>query len=459
MILLIEKMGLMIRWGIFGALILLSAVFIWKYFLYRLKRTGWLEFLYLFQAATLVLSVFMFLIGISFLFRGMESEKVTQSFSMWGHGIAGFHLEVIIKTTVPFIWLSGSIRHIVRKWRWKKKTDKLYAFNEVIADSVTREIFADVVLKNGLRWEPMLFQNQAVSVPFLKGIIHPAVIIPEKEFTNDEKTLIFAHELRHLKTGDLLVRYFLELVFLIYWFLPFEEYWLEELIEIQESLCDISVCRLFGESFSAERYFSMILNISSGTDGAKTISGKCYGDTRLLEDIGYLEKRVINMLGHQKHKRNWFYHTAFCIMIGLILSMLLCTSILDYSEIFHREGGTVEVVTEKKDNFSVKRKPLSSTDEAQYLLQWNDPAEYRLEPGEMITSDSFIGKKEKNLIICALGEHKDYRICVEYNNEIVEIEAENEETSLNLEMEERECVLSFMNTGEENLKLLLYCSY
>ena len=73
MVLLIEKMGLMIHWGIFGALILLLAVLFWKCLLYRLKQTGWLEFLYLFQAAALVLSVIMFLIGISSLFWGIES--------------------------------------------------------------------------------------------------------------------------------------------------------------------------------------------------------------------------------------------------------------------------------------------------------------------------------------------------------------------------------------------------
>lgn len=455
MVFLIEKMGLMIHWWIIGALILLSAVLFWKYFLHRLKRSGWLEFLYLFQAAALVLSFIMFLIGIGSLFREMEYEKITQSFTMWGHGVAGLYLEIILKTTVPFLWLSGIILHIFRKWKWKKNERKLYAFNEVIADPVTQDIFSAVVQKNGLRREPMLFQNQAVRIPFLKGIIHPVVIIPEKEFSNEEKTLIFAHELHHLKMGDLLVRYLLELIFLIYWFIPFEEYWLEELIEIQETLCDISVCNLFGESFSAESYFSMILHISSGTE---KISGKRNRGIRLLEDIGYLEKRVMNMLGHQEHKQNWLYHMGSCAMIGLVLSMVMCTSILDYSKIFHRKGNSVAVVTETKDNDSARMKSSAST-EAQYLLQWNDPAEYRLKPGEMVASNSFVGEEAENLVICAVGEHKDYSICLEYNNEIMEIEAENDTTSLNLEMEEKEYVLSFVNTGEENLKIFLYCNY
>ena len=177
-----------------------------------------------------------------------------------------------------------------------------------------------------------------------------------------------------------------------------------------------------------------------------------------MKDIGHLEKRIVNMFGHQTHKRNWFFHTSSCICLGVILAMLLCPSMLDYSELFHRGGKMADVVTEKTDAFCGKTKS-SSTDEAQYLLNWNDAAAYCLEPGEMIESNSFIGKKEKNLIICALGEHKEYSICLEYNNEIVEIEAENEETSLNLEMEESEYVLSLVNTGEANLKLLLYCSY
>lgn len=458
MVLLIEKLGLMIHWGMFGAFLLLSAVFLWKCFLHRLKRRGCLEFLYLFQTAALGLSVIMFLIGISSMFRGMKSEEIIQSFSMWGHGIAGLQSGKILKIIIPILWLSGSMHHIIRKWDWKKKTERLYDFNEVVTDPITRDVFAAAARKNGLRREPMLFQNQAVSVPFLKGIIHPAVIIPEKNFSSGEKTLIFAHELRHLKAGDLLVRYFLELVFLIYWFVPFEEYWLEELIEIQESLCDIFVCRSFGETFSAEHYFSMILSISSGADKKQKVSRKTFVNSQLMKDIGHLEKRIVNMFGHQTHKRNWFFHTSSCICLGVILAMLLCPSMLDYSELFHRGGKMADVVTEKADAFCGKTKS-SSLEEAQYLLNWNDAAEYCLEPGEMIASDSFIGKKEKNLIICASGEHKEYSICLEYNNEIVEIEAENEETSLNLEMEESEYVLSLVNTGEENLKLLLYCSY
>lgn len=457
--LLIEKIGLMIHWGVLGAFVLLSAVFFWKCFLHRLKRRGCLEFLYLFQVMTLGLSVFLFLIGISSLFREMESEKMTQSFSMWGHGIAGLRVGLMLKIIVPLVWLSGSIRQIIRKWNWRKKTERLYSFNEVITDQITRDSFTAVVLKNGLRREPMLFQNQAVSVPFLKGIIHPAVIVPEKDFSPNEKTLIFAHELCHLRSGDLLIRYFLELVFLIYWFLPFEDYWLEELIEIQESLCDISVCRFFGESFSAERYYSMILDISSGTAGTEKMSRRSYVDTQLLEDIGHLEKRIINMLGYRTCKRNRFFYSASCTVTGAIFCLFLCMGMMDYSELFHREGASMEVVTEKTDDFCEKMMVPLSSETPQYLLKWNEPAEYWLEPGECVASESFIGGEKQNLIICALGEHKDYRICVEYNDEIVEIEAETEATSLNLEMEEREYVLSLINTGEKNLKLFLYCSY
>ena len=461
MLFLIEKTGLTIRWIFLGAFILLSASFLWKQFLHRLKRRGYLEFLYLFLLMVFCLSLFMFLIGIVSLFIGRELREAAQSFSMWGHGITEFRLGFIIKILLLSVWLYGFIRHMSRKWNWGKKMKELYTFNEVITDQITIESFASAAMKSRIRREPMLFQNQAVSVPFLKGIIHPAVILPEKEFTPDELTLIFAHELSHFRSGDLFIRYLLELVFLIYWFIPFEDYWLEELIEIQESLCDISVCRIFGESFSAERYFSMILNISSGAAGKYKVSRNNFVNTQLLEDVGHLEKIIVNMLGQQVYRKSLIFQAAFCSAAVFLLFLFLCISMQDYSKFFHRKGEFTEIIIRRPDDMDQAKMFARSwySEPSQYLLNWNDSEEYRLEPGESVKSAPFIGESEQRLIVCAVGNHKDYSICVEYNNAIVEIEAENETTSLNLEMEEREYVLSLVNTGEEDLKIFLYCNY
>ena len=68
---------------------------------------------------------------------------------------------------------------------------------------------------------PELLQSRRTQVPFITAVFHPAIVLPERTFTEKEYRIIFIHELTHFRQKDLTFRFMSMLVTIVQWFNPF----------------------------------------------------------------------------------------------------------------------------------------------------------------------------------------------------------------------------------------------
>ncbi len=93
-----------------------------------------------------------------------------------------------------------------------------------------------------------LYTATNIKSPISFGILNRIVIIPEREYSNQESEFIFLHELYHHKHRDAFINIILNIVSALYWFNPLV-YIMANLFRLDMELyCDMCVIRKNGDS-------------------------------------------------------------------------------------------------------------------------------------------------------------------------------------------------------------------
>ena len=122
--------------------------------------------------------------------------------------------------------------------------------------------------------------------PAAAGGLTPYVILPVKEFTDQELRYVLLHELNHCRQGDPWLKSGMMLVRTLYWFNPLVWVLQIALERWCEYSCDYHSCRILGEM---KEYFLFILTQVH----EKGKNGSMY--SRLIENRSELERRVKKM--------------------------------------------------------------------------------------------------------------------------------------------------------------------
>lgn len=98
-----------------------------------------------------------------------------------------------------------------------------------------------------------------VTTPMIVGFFSPTIILPDREFTDNELRLILKHELLHFKSRDLFVKAFMLIAQAVNWFNPFIILFVRNAEQQCEMYCDERVME--GESEESKKlYCQSILN-------------------------------------------------------------------------------------------------------------------------------------------------------------------------------------------------------
>jgi beta-lactamase regulating signal transducer with metallopeptidase domain/uncharacterized membrane protein YkoI len=183
-----------------------------------------------------------------------------------------------------------------------------------------------------LRWEQVqaglagktieLVTCDFISTSMLVGIRHPAILIPERDFDEDELHLIFAHELAHYRRRDLLVKLLSVIAVSIYWFNPLV-YWLCSVIQAEgEACCDEAVLR---DADMDDRLFygEVIIGMIARKSSPPTVFSTCFyaGKAQI--------KRRLNFIMDTKPKKN---SSAIVAIMFVCISTLFSGSVVALAE-------------------------------------------------------------------------------------------------------------------------------
>lgn len=167
--------------------------------------------------------------------------------------------------------------------------------------------------KLGVRKPVQLWISSAAPGPFATGLLHPRIVLPDRAFSQRELQYILLHELTHIKSGDLWVRWISMLAAAVHWWNPAIYLWNRKMVELSEESCDE---RVVLDWPSRER-------IDYGRVLLKTACAAAIpeGLTTSISATKLLQRRLSRMF----HTRNLTKKQKM-ISAGVILALLVCGS-------------------------------------------------------------------------------------------------------------------------------------
>lgn len=201
--------------------------------------------------------------------------------------------------------------HLVRYIRFLRI---IRHWGKTVADGGLLTILRQMQSKSGLEDKTIALATcDFISTPILMGFGHPVILLPERDFDEDELRLIFAHELMHYKRRDLLVKLLSVIAVSIYWFNPLV-YWICNAIQTEgEVCCDEDV--LQGANLDDRRFYGeVIIGIIARKPSVLTMFSTCFyaGKVNIKRRLGFIMDT--------KQKKNRLAIATMTLTCMLILS-------------------------------------------------------------------------------------------------------------------------------------------
>lgn len=144
------------------------------------------------------------------------------------------------------IWLAGAAWVLFRSLRTHLQ---FMAIVEREGEPVTGDLASlslEIAREAGLKRMPRVVTSLISSGPFVTGLFRPAVVLPawfEQDYTRAEARAALAHELTHVKRGDLWALQASEIFVALMWFNPLAYIARQAFRTDQEAACDADVLR------------------------------------------------------------------------------------------------------------------------------------------------------------------------------------------------------------------------
>ncbi len=125
-----------------------------------------------------------------------------------------------------------------------------------------------------------VYRSYRISSPMITGVFRPVLFLPDKEMTEEELKNVLAHEIMHLKRGDVLIRWLMSAVKCIHWFNPAVYIIASKIHILCEISCDLRVTKNMSdrEKYS---YMNTILSLAQKKASALPIPAMASGKKQL----------------------------------------------------------------------------------------------------------------------------------------------------------------------------------
>lgn len=214
---------------------------------------------------------------------------------------------------LPGLWLVAMLVQLpllARQWRRKRQ---LLAGAEPLADVPLQALCAQRARALGLRRCPPLYVCADIDSPQVNGLRQPVVLLPAVHaMTPAEAAMAIAHELAHLRRGDLWLGWLPAIAGRLFFFHPPVRWALREYAFEREAACDAEVLRQTGMPPHAYARLLLRLGVSHPMHAGLA------GASPTFQNL----KRRLTMLQHfdplaRRHLRGWLL-VALVAMAGVL---------------------------------------------------------------------------------------------------------------------------------------------
>ena len=144
---------------------------------------------------------------------------------------------------------------------------------------------------------PLLCRNSLVATPMLMGALHYMIILPDREYTNEQLRAVLLHELTHLRRKDMLMKWLSVFVTALHWFNPVVWLVRREIDRACEFSCDEAVIRNL-DADGKQNYGETLLYVAADTKTPHAVLS-----TTMCEEKKALKQRLFAIMKSKKHTR------------------------------------------------------------------------------------------------------------------------------------------------------------
>lgn len=213
------------------------------------------------------------------------------------------------------VWVSAAvIMGVFTALRYFKNRKILMNISDKAVSDEILSAYKHMSKRMNIRRNIKIRTSEYLNSPLLFGIINPTVVVPKRNFTQNELTMIMAHELTHYKHRDLIIKLIAAVGCCIWWFNPAAYLLAGTLNKACELCCDESVLETLAPEDKKE-YGRLILSVIE----ANSVSKLSY-TTAMAQSEHDVKKRLKGIINF---KRPSLQMRIICTM--LLLSTAVCS--------------------------------------------------------------------------------------------------------------------------------------
>lgn len=264
-------------------------------------------------------------------------------------------------------WFCVACGMLYYRWQDHKKWSRKLEDNIPIEDPMVIQTFQRVCDKLNIPDVKMAInKNVLVQTPLVLGSIHPQVLLPENDYTEEDLELIFYHELSHYIHRDLWFKSYVVIVMMIHCFNPLTWGLLNRVNVWSECMADVTALEASGNLHNAKYYYNKIVYLIP--DILKTEDDKFFLAS-LFKNENTLSRRIDFMKNYKKIKS---VNGTLTSILTVILVFVSTTVALVSGGLIATLHGTVYQMTEERMDETIEKTIVASDGMIEYYCQFEE---------------------------------------------------------------------------------------
>ncbi|MDR1217037.1 MAG: M56 family metallopeptidase, partial [Oscillospiraceae bacterium] len=162
-----------------------------------------------------------------------------------------------------------------------------------------------------------VFRNAKAATPMLIGLFSPAIVLPDREYTDEQLHAVLLHELTHLRRKDVLVKWLSVAACSVHWFNPIVWLVRREIDRACELSCDEAVVRSL-DADGRQNYGDTLLYTAADSKTPRAVLS-----TTMCEDKKNLKERLSAIMSGKKRTRAAVIVSAAVICAAVLTALVL----------------------------------------------------------------------------------------------------------------------------------------
>lgn len=224
--------------------------------------------------------------------------------------------DITIYQIVLIIWIVGSFVETVRCAYHYKNIMQAVLHCEKWDDKqgIMEQIYKDT----GKKIPVCIRISKAIGIPMVIGVQKKTILLPEEEYCYKELYYILLHEYTHILNKDLLVKWFIQICGIIFWWNPIFKILQKEISRELEIRCDLSVTMRLTTEGTSEYLQTIINTLKYSSNRKKMKIYNAYGVAALIrspqEEVVERFHMVVNTSKKKKTYVNQIYMGIFLFL-------------------------------------------------------------------------------------------------------------------------------------------------